>query len=133
MYLQPYLFFDGHTEEALDFYKKAVGAEVKMLMRFKEAPDQSMVSKGSENKVMHAHFKVGDTDVLISDGRNQGNPKFEGFALTLQAKDETEAAKFFNALGQGGEIGMPLGKTFFAKSFGMLKDKFGVNWMVIAN
>lgn len=133
MYLQPYLFFDGRTEEALDFYKKAVGAEVKMLMRFKEAPDQSMVSKGSENKVMHAHFKVGDTDVLISDGRNQGNPKFEGFALTLQAKDETEAAKFFNALGQGGEIGMPLGKTFFAKSFGMLKDKFGVNWMVIAN
>lgn len=133
MYLQPYLFFDGRTEEALDFYKKAVGAEVKMLMRFKEAPDQSMISKGSENKVMHAHFKVGDTDVLISDGRNQGNPKFEGFALTLQAKDETEAAKFFNALGQGGEIGMPLGKTFFAKSFGMLKDKFGVNWMVIAN
>lgn len=132
MYVQPYLFLDGRTEEALDFYKKAIGAEVTMMMRFKEAPDQSMISKGSENKVMHAQFSIGDSVILISDGRNQGNPKFDGFALTVQAKDSAEAEKLFNALGQGGEVTMALSKTFFAQQFGMLKDKFGVQWMVIA-
>jgi len=132
MYIQPYLFLDGRTEEALDFYKKAVGAEVTMMMRFKEAPDQSMISKGSENKVMHAQFSIGDSVILISDGRNQGNPKFDGFALTIQAKDGAEAEKLFNGLRQGGEVTMALNKTFFAQQFGMLKDKFGVQWMVIA-
>ena len=132
MYIQPYLFLDGRTEEALDFYKKAVGAEVTMMMRFKEAPDQSMISKGSENKVMHAQFSIGDSVILISDGRNQGNPKFDGFALTIQAKDSAEAEKLFNGLRQGGEVTMALNKTFFAQQFGMLKDKFGVQWMVIA-
>jgi|SRR6185437_1164007 len=132
MHVQAYLFLDGRTEEALDFYKKAVGAEVTMMMRFKEAPDQSMISKGSENKVMHAQFSIGDSVILISDGRNQGNPKFDGFALTIQAKDSAEAEKLFNGLGQGGEVTMALSKTFFAQQFGMLKDKFGVQWMVIA-
>src|SRR5262249_11881242 len=111
MYVSPYLFLDGRTEEALAFYTKAVGAEVTRLMRFKEAPDQSMISKGSENKVMHAQFKIGDTTVLISDGRNQGNPKFDGFALTVYGKDESEAEKLFRALSDGGEVNMPLGKT----------------------
>jgi len=132
MNVQTYLWLDGKTQEALDFYKQAVGAEVTAMMRFKEAPDQSMISEGSEDKVMHAAFKVGDTEVLISDGRNQGNPKFDGFSLALHAKDPTEAEKYFKALSAGGEATMPLSKTFFAKSFGMLKDRFGVNWMVMA-
>ena len=132
MNVQTYLWLDGKSQEALDFYKQAVGAEVTAMMRFKEAPDQSVISKGSEDKVMHAAFKVGGTEVLISDGRNQGNPKFDGFSLALHAEDPAEAEKYFNALAKGGEATMPLSKTFFAKSFGMVKDKFGVNWMVMA-
>ena len=132
MHIQPYLFFDGRTQEALDFYQKAAGAKVEMLMRFSEAPDQSQIKPESKNKVMHAQLKIGDTAVLISDGRNQGNPKFDGFALTIQCKDAAETEKYFTALSEGGQVEMPLNKTFFAKSFGMLKDKFGVNWMVMA-
>jgi PhnB protein len=131
MYVQPYLFFDGRTQEALDFYQKAAGAKVESLMRFGEAPDQSQIKPESKNKVMHAQFKIGDTAVLISDGRNQGNPKFDGFALTIQCKDATETEKYFGALSEGGQVEMPLGKTFFAKRFGMVADRFGVGWMVI--
>jgi len=132
MYVQPYLFFDGRAQEAIDFYQKAIGAKVDMLMRFGEAPDQSQIKPESKNKVMHGQFKIGDTTVLISDGRNQGNPKFDGFALTIQCKDDAETEKYFTALSDGGQVEMPLNKTFFAKSFGMLKDKFGVHWMIIA-
>ena len=131
MNLQPYLFFDGKCEEALDFYKKAVGAEPKMLMRFSQAPDQSMISPGSENKVMHAQVQIGDTTVLMSDGRCTGNTNFQGFALTLTAKSETEADKTFDALANGGKVTMPMARTFFSPRFGTLTDKFGVGWMVL--
>jgi PhnB protein len=131
MQVQPYLFFDGRCDEALEFYKRTVGAKVGMLMRFKDAPDQSMISAGSENKIMHAQVQIGDTTVLASDGRNQGQPKFEGFALTITAKDEAEADKVFAALSDGGQVTMPLTKTFFSSRFGMLADKFGVGWMVL--
>jgi PhnB protein len=131
MNLQPYLFFDSKCDEALDFYKKAVGAEPKMLMRFSQAPDQSMISPGSENKVMHAQVQIGDTAVLMSDGRCTGNTNFQGFALTLTAKTENEADKTFNALADGGKVTMPMAKTFFSPRFGMLTDKFGVGWMVL--
>ena len=131
MQVQPYLNFDGRCEEALDFYKKAIGAKVEMMMRFKEAPDQTMCSPGSENKVMHAAVKLGETTVLVSDGRNTGKPNFNGIALTITAKDD-EAARLFNALSEGGTVQMPLSETFFAKKFGMLADKFGVGWMVLA-
>ena len=130
MYVQPYLFFDGRAEEAIDFYQKAVGAKVDMLMRFGEAPDQSQIKPESKNKVMHCQFRIGDTMVLISDGRNQGSPKFDGFALTIQCKDAAETEKYFKGLSDGGQVEMPLDKTFFAKSFGMLADRFGVGWMV---
>ena len=130
MQVQSYLFFDGRCEEALEFYKKAVGAQVDMLMRFKESPDKAMIAPGSENKVMHAQFKIGDTKVLASDGRCQGQPKFEGFALSLTAADEAEAERLFNALSDGGQVQMPLGKTFFSPAFGMVADRFGVSWMV---
>lgn len=131
MIVQPYLFFDGHCDEALTFYKKAIGADVKMLMRFKDAPDKSMITPGVEDKVMHAQFQVGETTIMASDGRCTGNMKFQGFALTVAAKDEAEADKVFGALGEGGQVTMPLAKTFFSPRFGMLADKFGVNWMVL--
>jgi len=131
MQVQPYLFFEGRAEEAIEFYKKAVGAQVEMVMRFKQAPDQSMISPGSAEKVMHAAIKVGDSTVLMSDGRNTGKSNFQGFSLTLYAKDEAEADKLFGALGAGGEVRMPMDKTFFAKRFGMVADKFGVGWMII--
>jgi PhnB protein len=131
MLIQPYLFFEGRADEAIEFYKKVLGAKVEMAMRFKDAPDQSMISPGSKDKVMHAAVKIGDATVLMSDGRNTGKPNFQGFSLTLYAKDEAEADKLFGALGEGGEVRMPMDKTFFAKRFGMVADKFGVGWMII--
>ncbi len=134
MQLTPYLFFDGRCEEALEFYKKTLGAKVEMLMRFKESPDPvppGMVAPGSENKVMHTAFKIGDTTVMASDGRAQGKPKFEGFVLSISAKNEAEADRLFAALGDGGKVQMPMGKTFFSPRFGMVADRFGVGWMVI--
>jgi PhnB protein len=131
MQIDPYLFFDGRCDEAIEFYGKAVGAKTEMLMRYKDAPDQSMITKGSENKVMHASLNIGGVRVLASDGHNKGNPKFEGFSLAITADGEPEAERMFNALSDGGEVTMPLGKTFFSPKFGMLKDKFGVNWMVL--
>jgi len=131
MTIQPYLFFDGHCDEAIEFYKKAVGAEVAMLMHWKDSPDKSMCTPGNENKVMHSCLKIGDASVMASDGRNAGNPKFDGFALSLDVKTDAEAQTRFKALSEGGEVAMPLGTTFFATSFGMVKDRFGVNWMVI--
>ena len=131
MQVQPYLFFDGRCEEALEFYKKAVGAKVEMLMRFKQAHDQSMISPGSADKVMHGSIKIGESTLLVSDGRNTGKPNFQGFSLTIYGKDEAEADKLFGALSEGGEVRMPMDKTFFARRFGMLADKFGVGWMII--
>ena len=133
MQTQIYLFFDGRTDEALEFYKKTLGIEVEMLMRFKDAPPeaQSGCAPGSENKVMHSCFKLGDQRVMASDGRNEGKPNFQGFALSLAAKDDAEADKLFAALGEGGQVQMPLMKTFFSPKFGMVQDKFGVGWMIL--
>jgi PhnB protein len=131
MQVQPYLFFDGRCDEAIDFYKKALGAEVGMLMRWKDSPDKSMCTASNENKVMHSSLKIGDTRVMASDGRNSGNPKFEGFALSLNAKNEADADRMFNALADGGQITMALSKTFFSPRFGIVADKFGVHWMIM--
>lgn len=135
MQVQPYLFFDGRAEEAIEFYRKTVGATVEMLMRFKDSPETpqpGMVPPGSENKVMHSSLKIGDTVVMASDGHCQGKPNFQGFSLSLSAKNDAEAEKLFKALGEGGKLTMPMSKTFFASKFGMLADRFGVNWMVIS-
>jgi PhnB protein len=134
MYIQPYLFFDGRCEEALDFYKSALGAEVTMLTRFKdspEPPDPKMVPAGSENNVMHASFRIGDTVVMASDGFGKGKPTFQGFALSLSVASDGEADRKFSALAKGGRIDAPLSKTFFSSNFGMVADRFGVLWMVI--
>jgi PhnB protein len=134
MQVQPYLFFDGRCEEALDFYARALGAKVEMLMRFKESPDPhppGMLPPGAENKVMHASLRIGDTQVMASDGECQGRPSFRGFSLSFTARDEAEAERRFNALADGGKVQLPLQKTFFSPRFGMLTDRFGVGWMVI--
>ncbi|HEY5378127.1 MAG TPA: VOC family protein [Pseudolabrys sp.] len=132
MQVTPYLMFDGRTEEAIEFYKKALGATVEMMMRFKDSPDQSMCAAGAETKVMHSCLKIGDTAVMMSDGRNTGKPDFKGISLSLNARDEAHADKMFGALGEGGQVQMPMSKTFFAKRFGVVADKFGVSWMIIA-
>ena len=131
MQVQPYLFFDGRCDEAIEFYKKMLGANVGMLMRWKDSPDKSMCTPGNENKVMHSAFRVGETSLMASDGRNTGNPNFQGFALSINAKDEAEADKLFGALSEGGKVTMPMSKTFFSPRFGMLADKFGIGWMIL--
>ncbi|MBI2741332.1 MAG: VOC family protein [Rhodospirillales bacterium] len=130
--VQPYLFFDGKCEEAIEFYKGAIGAKVDMMMRFKEAPDQSQMQPNTGEKVMHAAFHVGTTQVLASDGHCAGKPSFQGFGLALNAKNDAEAEKLFTAVGKGGQVLQPLTKTFFASKFGMVADKFGIMWMVMA-
>ncbi len=130
--VQPYLFFDGKCEEALEFYKTAIGAKIDMMMHFKEAPDQSQMQPNTGDKVMHAAFHVGNTQVMASDGHCAGKPSFQGFGLSLNAKNDAEAEKLFAAVGKGGQVQQPLVKTFFASKFGMVTDKFGVMWMVIA-
>jgi PhnB protein len=128
MQVQPYLDFDGRCDEALEFYKKAVGARVGRLLRFKEAPDKSMISPGSEEKVMHSAVQVGDSTVLMSDGRCTGKPNFHGIALTISAKTEAEADKIFNGLAEGGKVNMPLTKTFFSPKFGMVANSVSAGW-----
>jgi len=131
MQVQPYLNFDGRCDEALEFYKKAIGAKVGMLMRWKDSPDKSMCTPGNADKVMHSQFQIGDTTIMASDGRNSGNPNFQGIMLSIAAQSGAEVDKLFNGLAEGGQVTMPLGKTFFSPKFGMVADKFGVGWMVL--
>ena len=129
--VQPYLFFGGHCEEALEFYRSAVGAEVQMVTRFKESPEPHPDMPDCFNdKIMHAMVRVGATTFMCSDGRCEGPPNFEGFSLSLTVPDETEAERVFSALSKDGTVVMPLEKTFWAPKFGMLEDRFGVSWMV---
>lgn len=131
MKLQPYLFFDGRCEEAINFYERTIGAKLNMLMRWKDAPDKNMCAPGNENMVMHAQVQIGDTEVMMSDGRATGQPKFQGFSLSLSVPTESDADRVFAALGDGGQVQMPLDKTFFSPRFGVVADRFGVGWMVI--
>jgi len=135
MNVETYLFFDGCCDEALEFYRKHLGAEVIMLMRYKDSPEPhqpGMIPPGAEDKVMHATFRIGDTTVMASDGRCTGKPLFQGFALSLGVASDAEADRYFAALSEGGQVHMPLTKTFFASRFGMVADRFGVSWMIIA-
>jgi PhnB protein len=133
MQVQPYLNFDGRCEEALEFYRRALGGEVTMLMRFKDSPEPpkpGMVPPGAENKVMHASFRIGDTTVLASDCHSEGQANFKGFSLSLTVRNDAEAERRFTALADGGQVQMPLSKTFFASRFGVVADRFGVSWMI---
>ena len=134
MFVQSYLFFDGRCEEALDFDRRTLGAEVTRLMRFKESPEPhqpGMLPPGSENKVMHASFRIGESVLMASDGRCQGQPKFEGMALSLFVNTADEGETMFAALSEGGKVQMPMTKTFFSERFGMVADRFGVSWMIL--
>ena len=132
----PYVFFNGRTEEALEFYRRTLGAEVQMMMRFKDSPDQKPCAEGTlpaSDKVMHACIKVGNGVLMASDGMEiNGRPSFQGFSLSYEASDEADAKRRFDALAKDGQVQMPLGETFFAKAFGAVQDKFGLSWMVIA-
>ena len=132
MEIQPYLFFNGRCEEAVEFYRKALGAEVTMLMRFKDSPEPPRdAAPDSGNKIMHAALQIGQTTVMASDGSCLGKPRFEGFSLSISAANDAEAERVFQALADGGQVNQPLIKTFFSSRFGMLADRFGVNWMVM--
>jgi PhnB protein len=129
--IQPYLTFGGRCEEAIEFYRKALGAEVVMMSRFKEAPEpQPGMPECFEDKIMHATMRIGDSILMASDGRCDGQATFEGFSLSVTVPDEQEAERVFTSLGEGGLVTMPLEKTFWAPKFGMLQDRFGVSWMV---
>ena len=128
--VQPYLFFDGRCEEALDFYRKGLGAQVDAVMKFKDSPDPAGCPSALPDKVMHATFRIGETTVMASDGQCKGQPKFEGFALSITVPSEGDADRLFAALADSGQVQMPLAKTFFSPKFGMVTDRFGVAWMV---
>jgi PhnB protein len=129
--VQPYLFFGGRCEEAIEFYRKALGAELAMISRFKDAPErQPGLPECFDDKVMHATLRIGETLVMASDGRCEGQANFEGFSLSITVPDEAEADRVFSALSDGGLVTMALEKTFWAPKFGMLQDRFGVGWMV---
>ncbi|HKQ24662.1 MAG TPA: VOC family protein [Burkholderiales bacterium] len=131
MQAQPYLFFEGRCEEAIEFYRKALGAKVEMLMHYKDNPEPMPGKAPPGDKVMHSSFRIGDTTVMGSDGDCKGKPNFQGFSLSLTARDEHEAKRLFTALSDGGKVQLPLGKTFFSPAFGMVADRFGVAWMVV--
>ena len=134
MRLEPYLSFEGRCEEAIEFYRSALGAEITVLMRFSDAPqspEAGTCPPNSSDKVMHASLRIGENTVMVSDGRCAGAASFQGFNLTLTARDDDEAERLFAAVGKGGQVQVPLAKTFFSSRFGMLADRFGVAWMVI--
>lgn len=131
--VQPYLFFSGRCEEALEFYQESLGAVVTMLMRFKDSPDplpKDVVPPGSEDKVMHAAFRVGEMTLMASDGCGD-RANFAGFRLSLSVQSEAECDRVFAALAEGGNVDMPLDRTFWSPRYGMVTDKFGVGWMVM--
>lgn len=130
--IQPYLMFGGRCEEALEFYRTALGAQIDMLMRFQESPDPpppGMLPPGFENKIMHASFRIAGNVLMASDGCEVGS-QFNGFSLSISVATEAEADRYFAALSDGGQVQMPLAKTFWSPKFGMLTDRFGVSWMV---
>jgi PhnB protein len=129
--VQPYLFFEGRCEEAIEFYRSALGAEVMILMRFKDSPESGMCAPEAENKVMHASLRIGETTLMASDGRCEGKLSFQGFSLSLAVPNEIEAERLFASVAEGGQVQMPLTKTFFSPRFGMVTDRFGVSWMII--
>ncbi len=131
MHVNPYLMFDGRTEEALEFYKAKLGAEVTVLMRFSDNPDPSYNPPHSKDKIMHCAFTIGGQVLMASDGDCGGKSEFKGISLTLTLPTPAEAEKYFAALSDGGQVSMQMAETFFADRFGVVADKFGVNWMVL--
>lgn len=133
--IQPYLFFEGRCDEAIEFYRKGLGAEVEMLVRYKDSPEPpppGMLPPGFEDKIMHATLRIGGAVLMVSDGGCEGDVvlKFDGFRLSLALPTEAAAQSAFAALSDGGQVVLPLTKTFWSPCFGMVTDRFGVGWMV---
>jgi len=136
MQVHAYLSFDGRCEEALKYYEKTLGAKLGLVMRFSESPDKpppGMLPPGAENKIMHSELHIGDTLVMATDGNCAGKPSFSGISLAISVGQEADARRLFDALAKDGQVQMPLGKTFFSPAFGMLVDRFGINWMVVTD
>lgn len=138
MQVKSYLSFEGRCEEALEFYKKALGAEVRALMRFRENPDagpgaEGCIGPGAEDKIMHSEIRIGETVLMATDGMNSGTANFAGISQALVVDSPAEAERYFSALSEGGQVMMPLAKTFFSEKFGMTADRFGVQWMVVVD
>jgi len=134
MKVQPYLFFEGRCEEAADFYREVLGAEIQFMMRYKDNPEPAkpgMLPAGSEDRIMHMNLRIGDTQIMASDGMCNGRPEMSGFRLSLELPNTVEAERVYAALGEGGQVRMPLAKTFFADAFAMLDDRYGTPWMLI--
>jgi PhnB protein len=135
MQVQPYLFFPGTCEKAVEFYRTALGAEVLMLSRYGDSPDPATgehCKPEDMNKVMHASFKIGDSVIMASDDPMNPDVKIQGVSLSLTVSSDDEAKQVYDKLAEGGQAAMPITKTFFASSFGMVVDQFGVSWMVVA-
>lgn len=130
MKVEPYLFFNGRGEEAIEFYRKVLGAEVTLLMRYSDSPEPGMCPPGADDKIMHANVRIADSTVMVSDGRCEGEPDFRGFSLSITADDLDQARSLFDTLTDGGEVEMPFQKTFWSPGFGMVTDRFGVSWMI---
>ncbi|MFG6440466.1 VOC family protein [Roseateles sp. LKC17W] len=133
MKVEPYLFFDGQCEAAIAFYQQALGATVEFMMRYGDSPEpppEGTLPPGSAHKIMHASLCIGEARVMVSDDVYSGEGGFKGFSLSLDFADEAAARAVFAALSEGGQVSMPLGKTFWSPLFGMVSDRFGVGWMV---
>lgn len=128
MQVQPYLFFNGNCEEVLAFYKAQLGAEIVFLARYKDAPDPGMAAVG--DKVMHSTFTVGESTIMAADAPDGSAQSMQGAALSIGLNDVDKGQRLFDALASGGTIQLPFQKTFWARGFGMLVDRFGVRWMV---
>ena len=130
--IQPYLFFGGRCQEALEFYRTTLGAQVDFQMLYKDSPEPmppGRLPAGFENKVMHTSFRIGGSLLMASDGCEEG-ATFDGFSLSLTLSTEAEADRAFAALAKGGKTTMPLTKTFWSPRFGMVTDRFGISWMI---
>lgn len=132
--IQPYLFFRGRCEEAIDYYKATLGAEDLGTMRFKDNPDQpahDKVPAELDNRIMHACLRIAGNTIMMSDGMKTGPLDFQCMSLSLTVPSEAEAERLFNALAKEGTVQMLLGPTFFAQRFGAVADRFGVSWMIM--
>jgi PhnB protein len=134
MNVQTTLNFHGRTEEAVKFYCKAIEAETLFMMRFRDCPDRSQLRPGLEEKIFHATFRIGSTEIMASDcggEKSPAEPTFAGFSLALRVDTPEKAEQFFAALSDGGQIQIPLAKTFFAARYGIVIDRFGISWKIM--
>lgn len=130
MHFSPYLNFDGHCKEAIEFYAELLGGEIVFMSTFAEAPDDEDISPGLKDKIMHAQLKIGDQVIMASDASPENYAIPQGIHITIGVDTPEEAERIYEALSEGGSVQMPLEETFWAKRFAMFSDRFGIPWMV---